>query len=186
MEYEMNKRVMGPPGNSSKTMAPHGLYPCAGDDKWVSIAVKTDEEWQGFCRVIGSPEWTTQEKFRDSVQRRAHAAELDEHVAAWTKKHDNHEVSELLQKAGVAAAPMLDTSEIFLDPHMNERKVFVDVEHPVMGNTVLYNWPWKMSDVDSRMQRAPLFGEHNDYVFGEILGISQEEVKRMMEQEVIY
>jgi len=185
-EYEMNNRVLGPQGNTSKTMAPHGLYPCAGEDKWVSIAVKTDEEWQGFCRAIGNPDWTTQEKFRDSAERIAHAAELDEHVAAWTKKHDNHEISELLQKAGVAAAPMLDTSEIFLDPHMNERKVFVDVEHPVMGNTVLYNWPWKMNDIESRMQRAPLFGEHSEYVFGEILGISQEEIKKFVEQEVIY
>ncbi len=186
LEYEMNNRVMGPQGNTSKTMAPHGLYPCSGDDKWVSIAVKTDEEWQSFCRAVGNPGWAMEEKFRDSAQRIAHAAELDEHVAAWTKNHDNYEITELLQKAGVAAAPMLDTSEIFLDPHMNERKVFVDVEHPVMGNTVLYNWPWKMSDVASRMQRAPLFGEHNEYVFGEILGISREEMKKLMEQEVIY
>ena len=127
-----------------------------------------------------------EEKFRDPAQRIAHAVELDEHVAAWTKKHDNHEITALLQKACVAAAPMLDTSEIFLDPHMNERKVFVDVEHPVMGNTVLYNWPWKMSDVASRMQRAPLFGEHNEYVFGKLLGMTKDEITKLVEEEVIY
>jgi benzylsuccinate CoA-transferase BbsF subunit len=186
LEYEMNKRVMGPQGNTSKIMAPHGIYPCAGDDKWVSIAVKTEEEWQSFCRVLGNPEWTTEEKFRDSAQRLAHATELDEHVAAWTKKHENYEITQMLQKDGVAAAPMLDTSEIFLDPHMNERKAFVDVEHPVMGNTVLYNWPWKMDDVDCRMQRAPLFGEHSEYIFGKILGLSREEIEKLMEEEVIY
>jgi benzylsuccinate CoA-transferase BbsF subunit len=69
---------------------------------------------------------------------------------------------------------------------MNERKAFVDVEHPVMGNTVLYNWPWKMDNIDSRMKRAPLFGENTEYVFGEILGMSNEEIKKLMEQEVIY
>jgi len=186
LDYEMNNRVMGPQGNTSKTMAPHGIYPCAGDDKWASIAVKTDEEWQSFCRVLGNPEWTTEEKFRDAEQRIAHVAELDEYVAAWTKKYENYEITEMLQKVGVAAAPMLDTSEIFLDPHMNERKVFVDVEHPVMGNTVLYNWPWKMDDVACRMQRAPLFGEHSEYVFGEILGLSRKEMEKLMEEEVIY
>ena len=186
LDYEMNNRVMGPQGNTSKTMAPHGIYPCAGDDKWISIAVKTDEEWQRFCRVLGDPEWTTEEKFRDAEQRIAHAAELDEHVAAWTKKYENYEITEMLQKVGVAAAPMLDTSEIFFDPHMNERKTFVDVEHPVMGNTVLYNWPWKMDDVACRMQRAPLFGEHSEYVFGEILGLSRKEMEKLIEAEVIF
>lgn len=186
MDYEMNKRVMGPQGNTKKTMAPHGVYPCAGGDKWVTIAVKTDEEWLHFCKVLGNPGWTADEKFRDLALRIANAAELDKHVAGWTKKHENYEVTEMLQNAGVAAAPMLDTSEIFLDPHMNERNVFVDVEHPVMGNTVLYNWPWKMDNIDSRMKRAPLFGEHTEYVFGEILGLSNEEIAKLMDQEVIY
>lgn len=186
MDYEMNKRVMGLQGNTSKTMAPHGIYPCAGDDKWVSIAVKTDEEWQSFCKVLGNPAWAADEKFRDPEQRIANAAELDGQVAAWTKNHENYEVTEMLQNAGVAAAPMLDTSEIFLDPHMNERKVFVDVEHPVLGSTVLYNWPWKMNDVDSKMQRAPLFGEHTKYVFEDILGLSREEIDKLMEEKVIY
>ena len=77
-------------------------------------------------------------------------------------------------------------SPLGLIPHMKERKVFVDVEHPVMDKTVLYNWPWKISGVACRMQRAPLFGEHSEYVFGEILGFSREEIESLMEQEVIY
>ncbi|MBF0278633.1 MAG: CoA transferase [SAR324 cluster bacterium] len=183
---EMNNNVMGPQGNTSRTMAPHGVYPCIGDDKWVSIAVKTEEEWCSFCGVLGDPEWTKEDKFCTTAQRIAHVVELDEHVAAWTKNHDKYEITELLQKAGVAAAPMLDSSEILSDPHLKEREVFVDGEHPVVDKTVLYNWPWKMNGVDSRMQRAPLFGEHSEYVFSEILGFSQEEIENLKEQEVIY
>ena len=124
--------------------------------------------------------------FRTSVQRIAHVVELDKHVAAWTKNHENYEITKLLQKAGVAAAPLLDSSEILDDPNMKERKVFIDGEHPVVDNTVLYNWPWKMNGVDCRMQSAPLFGEHSEYVFGEILGFSREEIENLVEQEIIY
>lgn len=183
---EMNNQVMGPLGNTSRTMAPHGIYPCIGDDKWISIAVKTGEEWSSFCGVLGDPDWTKEDMFRTSVQRIAHAVELNKHVAAWTKNHENYEITKLLQKAGVAAAPMLDSSEILDDPNMKERKVFIDGEHPVVDNTVLYNWPWKMSGVDCRMQSAPLFGEHSEYVFGEILGFSREEIENLVEQEIIY
>ena len=72
------------------------------------------------------------------------------------------------------------------DPNMKERKVFIDGEHPVVDNTVLYNWPWKMNGVDCRMQSAPLIGEHSEYVFGEILGFSREEIENLVEQEIIY
>ncbi|MFH1650963.1 MAG: CoA transferase [Chloroflexota bacterium] len=188
LEYEMNGQVMGCQGNTSKTMAPHGLYPCAGDDKWVSIAVKTDEEWRSFSKAIGSPSWTNDAKFSTIEKRIANAAELDKHVGTWTSQMDNYAATELLQKAGVAATPMLDTSGIFLDPHMNERKVFVDVDHPLNGHTVLYNWPWKIPGIDEgkKMRHAPILGESNDYVFGEILGLSKEEIKKLIDEEVIH
>lgn len=183
---EMNGHVMGPQGNLNRTMAPHGVYPCIGEDKWISIAVKTEEEWRGFCRAAGNPDWMKDDRFSIAAERISHVGELDEHVAAWTRKQDNYEAAKLLQKAGVAAAPVLDSSEILDDSHMKEREVFVDGEHPVTGNTVLYNWPWKIRGVDRQMTRAPLFGEHSEYVFGEILGFSSEEIENLMEQEVIY
>jgi benzylsuccinate CoA-transferase BbsF subunit len=186
MDYEMNGRVMRPQGNTSKTIAPHGIYPCSGDDKWVSIAVKTEEEWQSFCQAIGNPSWATQDKFSDASRRIANAKELDKHVTEWTLQHDRYEVAEILQKAGVAATPVLTTEDIFLDPHFNERKTFVDVEHPMTGSSVLYNTPWKIKDMEVTWHHAPLLGEYNDYVFEQILGLSREEVDRLMEEEVIY
>ena len=186
MEYEMNNRVTGSLGNVSKTMAPHGIYPCAGEDKWISIAVKTADEWQHFCHTIGDPSWTKEEQFSDTAKRIAHAEELDKHVSEWTSQHDFYEATEILQKVGVAATPVLNTEDIFLDTHFNERKAFVDVEHPINGSTMLYNWPWKIDDLDYRMRHAPLLGEHNDYVFGQLLGLSGKEIKKLMADEIIH
>lgn len=186
MEYDMNHRVMGPQGNTSKAMAPHGIYRCAGDDKWVSIAVKTDAEWDNFCDAIGNPPWTKDDRFSTTAKRIAHARELDGYVTEWTSRHGDYEATEILQRAGVAAAPVLTTEGIFLDPHFNERQVFVNVEHPVLGNTVLYNWPWKIFGLEHRMQRCPLLGEHNDYVFGDILGLTRDDIKALTEKEIIY
>lgn len=187
MDYAMNGRVRGNQGNKTDIMAPYGSYPCQGDDKWVSIAVKTDEEWQRFCKAIGEPAWVKDSKFADKYRRLANSDELDKHVAEWTSKYPDYEVTEILQKAGVAAAPILGTDAIFLDPHFNERHTFADVEHPVVGGTVIYDLPWKLGGVKRKpVRHAPLLGEHNDYVLGEILGISPEERENLVAEEVVY
>ncbi len=186
MDYVMNGRVASPKGNQSNTMAPHGIYPCKGEDKWVSIAIKTEEEWRAFCSVVGNPTWSKEKKFDDLGKRVSNAKELDRHITEWTLTHTDYEVSEMLQGVGVAATPVLSTDGIFLDPHFNERKTFVDVEHPVVGGSVVYNVPWKFNNISPvPMKHAPLLGEHNEYVFGGILGLSKEEIKELVKAEVL-
>ncbi len=187
MDYQMNGRIGSNRGNSSLTMAPHGHYPCDGEDRWVSIAVKTEEEWAGFCRAIGNPAWTQDPKFADRYSRLANSKELDERVAEWTREHSDYEASEILQKAGVAAAPVLGVDGIFVDEHFQSRGIFIDVEHPVVGSSFLYELPWKMSEVERKpVRHAPILGEHNDYVFGQLLGLPREEIDRLAAEEVIY
>jgi benzylsuccinate CoA-transferase BbsF subunit len=187
MDYVMNGRVKGNQGNTSHIMAPHGNYPCQGDDKWVSIAVKTDEEWAAFTKAIGNPPWTKETKFADRYQRLANSEELDRQVAQWTSKYTDYEAAEILQKAGVAAAPVLSTDAIFLDSHFNSRQTFAYVDHPIVGGTVVYDLPWKLTDVKRKpMRHAPILGEHNDYVFGELLGLSKENIKQLEKEEAIY
>ena len=187
MDFVMNRRVRGNQGNLSDSMAPHGNYPCQGDDKWVSLAVKTDDDWERFCEAIGKPFWTKDPRFADKYQRLTNSEELDKHVAQWTSKHTDYEAAEILQQAGVAAAPVLSTDAVFLDPHFNERHIFADVDHPIVGGTVVYDLPWKLSGVKrEQMRHAPILGEHNDYVFGEILGLSPEERDKLVVEEVIY
>jgi len=187
MDYQMNGRVAGTKGNSSLVMAPHGHYPCLEEDTWVAIAVKTEEEWLSFCRAIGDPDWTKDPRFTDRRGRLANSRELDELVASWTRERTDYEAAHTLQAAGVAATPVLGVDGIFVDEHFQSRATFVDVEHPVVGGTFLYDLPWKMSGVERKpIRHAPLLGEHNGYVFGQLLGLSQEEIDRLVAEEVIY
>ena len=115
------------------------------NDKWVSIAVKTDEEWKAFCKAIGNPSWTKEAKFATLANRLANLDELDKHVTAWTINLGDYEATEILQKAGVAAAPVLTIEGVFFDPHFQERGIFMNVEHPVAGGLTLYDLPWQAS-----------------------------------------
>ena len=187
MDYFMNGRVAECMGNFRPGMAPHNNYKCAGNDKWVSIAVKTEEEWKAFCKAIGNPAWTKETKFTTLHKRLANLEELDKHVTAWTNTLGDYEATEILQKAGVAAAPVLTIEGVFFDPQFQERGIFMTVEHPVAGDLTLYDLPWQASGLGRKPPRyAPLLGENNDYVFGEILGMPKMEIDKLVEEKVIY
>ena len=120
MEYVMNGRIRPRMGNRDEIMAPHGCYPCKGEDKWVAIAVGTDEEWDAMCRVMGNPEWSKDERFSDQFSRWQNQDELNKLIAGWTKDFTHYEVMHKLQKAGVAAGASLNIEELINDPHVQE------------------------------------------------------------------
>ncbi len=187
MEYIMNGRVQSRNGNHDRIMAPHNCYRCRGDDKWVSIAVATDEEWQAFCNAAGHPEWASDERFSDTYSRWKNERELNDLIGEWTVNYTHYEVTEILQKAGVAAMPSFSNEEIFSDPHFKARELAVEVEHPSMGKQVVLGPPWRLSETPARVTKsAPTMGENNEYVFGELLGMSGKEIARLMEEEIIY
>jgi benzylsuccinate CoA-transferase BbsF subunit len=187
IDYTMNGRVQGPQGNRDSTMAPHGCYRCQGDDEWVTIAVSGDDDWRAFCDAIGNPEWTGDARFRDGVNRRRNQDELDQLVQEWTKNHTHHEATEILQRAGVMAAATVNVVEGVQDRHLTERGFFRDMDYPGEGNLRLAGMPWRLSDVpEGNYQRPPALGEHNDYVFKELLKMSDEEIAQLQEEQVIY
>ena len=187
MEYIMNGRVQSRNGNHDRIMAPHNCYRCRGDDKWVSIAVATDEEWQAFCNAAGHPEWASDERFADAYSRWKNERELNDLIGEWTVNYTHYEVTEILQKAGVAAIPSFSNEEIFSDPHFKARELAVEVEHPSMGKQVVLGPPWRLSETPARVTKsAPTIGENNEHVFGEILGMSGKEIARLIEEEIIY
>ncbi len=187
MEYFMNGRLVGTRGNRARGMAPHNNYPCRGDGRWVSIAVKTDEEWKGFCGAVGGPPWSEDTRFSDKYNRLANQDELDCLVAAWTVGHSDYEVMDILQKAGVAATPCLDLMDRFSDPHFEARDVHLQVEHPATGVDIIAGVPFKLSETPCEVRRhAPLLGQDNDYVLGELLGRSKEEIAGLIEEKVVY
>ncbi|MDY6908184.1 MAG: CoA transferase [Chloroflexota bacterium] len=186
MDYTMNGRVRQRRANRDDIMAPHNCYPCR-DGKWVTIAVASDEEWQALCAAVGSPAWAGDERFGDAFGRHRHQEEIDRHLEEWTRERSPYEVMALLQGAGVAAFPSFDSRGLSQDPHLEARGIFTEMEHPVMGSRVVVAPHWKMSETPARIDRpAPLLGEHNGYVLGELLGMSAGEIAELEGEGAIY
>ena len=187
MEYAMNKRSPVRCGNHDAVMAPHNCYRCKGDDKWISIAVATEDEWAALCGVMGNPGWAASEDYRDAFSRRKNQESLDRHIAAWAVQMTDYEAMRLLQSAGVAAMPSLCAEQILSDPHVKAREMLTEIEHPVMGKKVVITPPWRLSETPAKIVgAAPLLGEHNEEIFSSLLGMSREEIQRLTDAEIIY
>jgi benzylsuccinate CoA-transferase BbsF subunit len=153
----------------------------------VSIAVATDEEWQGLKAALDSPAWTADPKFASRYGRLKHRHELDQHLAQWTAGRSAETVTELLQSHGVAAVPVMGAEERLFNPHFRERDLYADIDHPALGAEPIFNLMWNLSQTPSAVRRhAPLMGEHNQQVFCGLLGMSGQEVRALEEAQVIY
>ena len=185
MEQVMNGRTRPRLGNRDEIMAPHGVYPCKGADKWVAIAVGNDKEWNAMCKVMGNPDWCKDEKFADQFSRWQNQDELNKLVAGWTTGLTPYEVTHKLQKDGVAAGNSLDIEELIIDPQVVKRGAIIQQNHPVAGKINVYRAPWK-SALTAKNPPSPLLGEHNDYVFKTLLNLSDSEIAKLTEDKVIY
>jgi crotonobetainyl-CoA:carnitine CoA-transferase CaiB-like acyl-CoA transferase len=152
-------------------------YRCKDEDRWCAIAVTTDEEWKNFCKVIGNPEWTTDPRFGTLANRKANEDELDRLVEEWTTQHLAFDVMNLMQEGGVPAG-VVETGEDQLEHDLQtmHRGFFQELDHPRLGKHHAMASPFQLSKVPCEIERAPLLGEHNEYVLKEILGLSDEEV----------
>lgn len=186
--YTLNRDVYRREGNRDEIFVPHNAYRCQGYDNWISIAVGTEEEWQYFCRALGHPEWIRDERFLSRESRKKNEDELDRLIAGWTSGRTDYEAMEILQKAGVPATPMLDNEHLPEDPHVQARQMFLKISHPELKERIALAPPWKTdSPGDAQIKRhAPLLGEHNDYVYGKLLGMSREEIEKLTREQVFY
>ena len=186
LEYTANGRQVDPVGNSSTQTAPHGVYRCRGDDRWCAITVFTDDEWQRFRRALGNPPWAEDKRFVTLAGRLANADELDRLVGDWTREYTAEEVMALLQGQGVAAGVVQDAGDLANNPQLKERGFFIELDHPEMGKTISEATPIRLSDTPAKYNRAaPLSGQDNDYVYGELLGIGKGELAELRRGGVI-
>jgi benzylsuccinate CoA-transferase BbsF subunit len=188
MDYVMNDRVAGPIGNRHPlaAAAPHGVFPCAGDDRWISIAVETQAEWTSLVEAMGNPDWADSPEFASLEGRLDNIEMLHEQMNLWTREHDDRKLTELLQAAGVAAAPVLNVGDLLHDPHYQARKTYIEVDHPLGFRETIYGSYVKLSHSPVTVRPGPVIGQDNDYVFKEILGLSAERYAELVERKVIY
>ena len=188
MDYVLNDRVAGPIGNRhpSAAMAPHGVFQCAGDDRWISIAVATDEEWRGLVAAMGNPDWAGADAFATTAGRLENIEALHAKIETWTPDFDDRELAARCQEHGVAAAPVLNVADLLSDPHYRARNTFVEVEHPLGFRETIYGAYVKTSRSEPRINPGPWIGQDNEYVLKELIGLSEERYRELVEQEVIY
>jgi crotonobetainyl-CoA:carnitine CoA-transferase CaiB-like acyl-CoA transferase len=180
MDYTMNGRIQTSLGNRHPFMAPHGCYPCQGRDRWVIIAIANDTEWEHFCQALGTPAWASDARFTDAASRYRFQDDLDAHIAAWTQQHQAWEIMQRLQQAGIAAGPVMREPDLLSDPHLHARGFFQVITQAEAGTYPYPGVMWTMSRTPTTFRRPPVrMGEHNDYVYRELLKLSAEEIKTL-------
>ena len=188
MDYVMNRRVQRTVGNRDiHGAAPCGCYRCrGGPDEWVCITITSDEEWRAFCQAIGSPAWAFEERFADVLGRLRHQDDLDRLIQEWTSRHDKYEVMVILQEAGVPAGPVIGDKDAHRDPQLISRHFFEVVNQRETGVHIYPGFLWKYSKTPMRVRRPPVcLGEHNEYVFRELLHMAEDERADLEAKQII-
>ena len=173
-------------GTAHPDMAPHGLYPAAGDDAWLSLAVTDDAAWHALCALAPDAPWAADAALATRDGRLARRDALDAAIARWTATQPRDALVARLRAAGVAASPVLSIAEAWTDPQFVARRMSERVEIPHYGPETLFRAPWTFSDFEPRIGRAgPTTGEHNAQVLGGLLGLADDEIARLVAEGVI-
>ena len=176
LDCSANGRIWSRAGNRCSYAAPHGVYPCRGNDRWCAIAVFNDREWDALCKVMMEPQWTKLDKFATFLGRKENEDELDRLVGEWTINYAAEEVMQKCQGAGIAAGVVESNKDLLDDPQLKDRHHFWMLEHPEMGVTPYDGPSFRLSRTPAEIVRpAPCLGEHNEYVCTHILNMRDEE-----------
>jgi len=167
-------------------IAPQGCYPCSGDEQWLTLACQDDAQFAALCDIIGRRDLAADPRFADGTGRHRNRDALNGLIAAWTRGRTKEEAAEALQAAGVPAMPVLSVPDVFADPHLRARGFFELVSHSVAGVWEVEGPHWRLSESPAHIRLpAPAFGEHNEYVFRYLLGLSQEEIEALAREGLI-
>ena len=186
VRYSANGEVMKRQGNRDEQAAPHGVYPCAGKDRWIAIAVWSDGDWQSLCAEMGSPAWVREARFGSHEGRVANVEELDRRIAEWTCDFEPHALMKRLQCAGVEAGAVQVFPDLIEDPQLSHRDHWVPLRHSNLGELLFERSGFRFRGGSGSLNRpGPNLGEHNVDVLAGILGLSAGEIERLIEQGVV-
>jgi crotonobetainyl-CoA:carnitine CoA-transferase CaiB-like acyl-CoA transferase len=192
LDYTVNGRPSRRPGrphsNRSDTppMAPHGIFPAQGDDAWVAIACRDDADWSALAGVVAA-DWTRDARFERLAGRLAHQDELEAALAGWTRARSARETAAALVRAGVPSTPVQRPGErIDADPSTAAWGLWPSVKHTAIGEVRVDGLPVHFSETDWEIARGgPCLGEHNERVYGELLGLAPAEIAELRREGVI-
>jgi len=185
LDYAVNGQEWTRSGNRCPQAAPHGVYPCRGEDRWCAIAVFSDQQWQVLCRIIGYTELEHDPRFDTLANRKQNEDELDRLIGLWTREHQAEEVMHLLQRAGVACGVVETGQDIHEDPQLQHRHHLQVLNHPEIGLHSYDTQSFQLSETPARLGRpGPCLGEHNEYVCKNFLGMSDDEFVTLLNEGV--
>jgi benzylsuccinate CoA-transferase BbsF subunit len=185
LDWQANQHLSTRNGNRIAYAAPHGVFPCQGDDRWCAIGVFTDKEWEAFRRAIGDTSWTKEPRFATLKSRKENEDALEELVAQWTRRHSAEEVMQILQAAGVAAGVVQTMQDVVEnDPQLKAREFLVPLKHPVIGVFGHPTPPYKLLKTKAQVRTSPCLGEHTEYICTQLLGMSNGEFIELWKQGI--
>jgi crotonobetainyl-CoA:carnitine CoA-transferase CaiB-like acyl-CoA transferase len=181
LEFATNGGEPSRLGNHDRWMAPHNCYKAKGGPMdWITIAVGSEQEWRSFCSAIGTPSLAEDSRFCSAQARKRNERDLDAIITYWTQSRDRWEMTSILQAAGVAAIPTMNSKDLAHDEHLLQRGFFPDIEHPEVGHRLHTGIPWTMTGTPCKVQRAaPLFGADTDEILSGLLDLSEVEISRL-------
>lgn len=186
LDFSANGRVQTGVGNSDPYFAPHGVYPAKGDDQWVAIVCRNDDDFRALCDVTKRPELARDARFQTMALRRENASALDEIIRNWTRELEPREVERMLQARSVPAHAVQNSVEFYDDPQIRHRGHFVELPHPTYGETVVEGPRAKLSRTPAQARRAaPTLGQDNQYVLEKILGYDEERIGEIVASGVL-
>jgi crotonobetainyl-CoA:carnitine CoA-transferase CaiB-like acyl-CoA transferase len=157
--------------------APYGAYPCKGEDNWVVIAVSEESEWEGLVNALGNPTWINDEKYSSYEKRKENQKDLDAQIGAWSSEYTRYQAMRILQNNGVPAGAVLNGEDLYSNIHLRKRGHIVDIHEPPWGDLSHQGLPAIPGMSEAHADGLPPWiGDHNDYVFGEILGMTDKDI----------
>jgi crotonobetainyl-CoA:carnitine CoA-transferase CaiB-like acyl-CoA transferase len=181
MDQAANGRDYSPVANDDLYHAPHGVYPVAGEDRWIAIACRTEDQWSALCGAMGNPALVSEAQFASFAARHANRAALDAVIGAWTREFEPGTLERQLQVAGVPAHTVQNAFDMAADAQLAHREHFVETPHTTLGRAWAENSRYKLSRTPARIERgAPTLGESNQYVLEQILGYPEERIAELV------
>jgi crotonobetainyl-CoA:carnitine CoA-transferase CaiB-like acyl-CoA transferase len=179
-----NRRAHTTLGNRSiEGFVPNGVFPCTGQDRWIAISCRTDSEWAALVKFMGSPAWAAAPELTTAAGRAALEDTIEERLAEWTSRHDRDDLFHALQRAGITAGPVLNSGDAANDPHLAQSGAFAPVDATADYPATLFPAPpYRFARSEVGIRSGPcLLGEHNDYVYKDVLGLNEDEYGRLRE-----